>query len=64
MFFCCVLSTSESSAVCVTSPNVIPSEGLVEMKFDRAEVPYSAAQFRYVTDPNISDIEPQKSILR
>ena len=64
MFFCCVFSTSESSAVCVTSPNVIPSEGLVEMKFDRAEVPNSAAQFRYVTDPNISDIEPQKSILR
>ena len=50
--------------MCVTSPSVIPSEGLVEMKFDRAEVPYSGAQFRYVTDPNISDIEPQKSILR
>ena len=50
--------------MCITSPNVVPSEGLVEMRFDRAEVPYSAAQFSYVTDPTFSSMEPEKSILR
>ncbi len=57
-------STSETSAVCVTSGNVVTSEGLVEMNFDRATVSYNQDLYRYVEDPQIFTIEPEKSILR
>lgn len=50
--------------MCVTSSNVVTSEGVVEMRFDRAAVTYKSDTFSYVDDPLVFTLDPDKSILR
>ena len=63
-FVVVIYRTKENAVVCVTTKSDSRKNGIIEMTFDRARTTYTGRYFKYVADPTITKVEPQKSILR
>lgn len=62
---CVVVSREESSVICSTGRSLSPLEAdLIQLKMDNSVVNYSVGRFKFVSDPNVSTVDPEKTIVR
>jgi len=62
---CTVLARNSSALVCSTAPAAVPFEArMLTLRMDDSVVALLNASFRYVTDPSVSFVSPEKGVFR